>query len=200
MVQDNVTFETVYIPKYSSTLSSVRDTVGEWAVAEGRVTVWTDGSSAVGILPTPGTEFAGSDFAELNTLRGSADSAQEVFLSMVDYLEDASGQPMARFTGQLSDITTNYQEVFSVENDERYGITVDESENVLEFVKINSEGVFLRSAGEWIRIEDDAEEEDYPTFYDQSFYDTTEDALSLFDSVEDNDSNSLEDFKKFVTE
>jgi hypothetical protein len=76
--------------------------------------------------------------------------------------------------------------------------TVDENDNVLELVKADDEGLFIRIEGEWVDISD---EDEFPTVYEKTIKFANDDSVSKWDSeFEDNDDLKLEDVQDYVIE
>lgn len=74
--------------------------------------------------------------------------------------------------------------------------TVDESGMVLELVKSDDEGLFIRIDQKWVDISD---EEEFPTVYEQDIHFANEDSVPAWDSdLEDNDSLTLEEIVDYT--
>lgn len=74
--------------------------------------------------------------------------------------------------------------------------TVDESGAVLELVKADDEGLFIRIEGEWVDISD---EEEFPTVYEQDMHFANDESVSHWDSeLEENDNLKLEDISDYL--
>lgn len=76
--------------------------------------------------------------------------------------------------------------------------TVDDNDNVLELVKADDEGLFIRIDSEWVDISD---EEEFPTVYEQTVMFANDESVSKWDSeFEDNDQLKVEDIADYIIE
>jgi hypothetical protein len=76
--------------------------------------------------------------------------------------------------------------------------TVDDNDNVLELVKADDEGLFIRIEGKWVDISD---EEEFPTVYEQTIKFANDESVGKWDAeFEDNDALKLEDIQEFIIE
>lgn len=83
--------------------------------------------------------------------------------------------------------------------DASFGITVDEEDtNVLELVKSDSNGVYIRENEAWIALDSEADEEAYPTVYGMTWYDVTPDAIPIFDDSEKEDETKKSQFDTVI--
>ena len=74
--------------------------------------------------------------------------------------------------------------------------TVDESGTVLEMVKADDEGLFIRIEGKWVDISD---EEEFPTVYEQDMHFANDESVGAWDAeLEDNDNLKLEDIQDYL--
>lgn len=74
--------------------------------------------------------------------------------------------------------------------------TVDDSGLVLELVKADDEGLFIRIEGEWVDISD---EEEFPTVYEQTIMFANDKSVGIWDAeFEDKDDLKKEDIKDYI--
>lgn len=83
-----------------------------------------------------------------------------------------------------------------------YGITVSDDGLVLEFVRESLEGTWLLSEysdTEWNEVNPEADEDDYPTLYDQNYYQVSPRALEEYIRIR-NEGNGViyEELGKYV--
>lgn len=79
-----------------------------------------------------------------------------------------------------------------------YGITVRDDGEVLELIRHDPTGSYLRENGKWVKIDPDAEEEVYPTVYNQEWHEVDEDILDFYDQNAGRDGISLRDVQLYV--
>lgn len=76
--------------------------------------------------------------------------------------------------------------------------TVDDKGNVLELVKMEDTGLFIRMDNQWIDISD---EDEFPTVYEQIMKFANEDSVPAWDAgLEENDELKLEDITDYIIE
>lgn len=74
--------------------------------------------------------------------------------------------------------------------------TVDESGAVLEMVKADDEGLFIRIEGKWVDISD---EDEFPTVYEQDMHFANDESVGAWDAgLEDNPNLKLEDIQDYL--
>lgn len=74
--------------------------------------------------------------------------------------------------------------------------TVDDNDNVLELVKADDEGLFIRIEGKWVDISD---EEEFPTVYEQDVIFANDESVGKWDAeLEDNGNLKLEDISDYI--
>lgn len=74
--------------------------------------------------------------------------------------------------------------------------TVAEDGTVLELVKMEDEGLFIRIESKWVDISD---EEEFPTVYEQDMHFANDESVGAWDSeLEDNDHLKLEDIQDYL--
>lgn len=202
-----VVFESEYSPPYNGFISNSATAEGRWFTVPDKGTIWTDDADVVGMLPLLSSATSGKDFVEFNNLRlqGRASDmiAAEVFDLAVEYYQDNDPTtPIEISSGTLEELTHIYGDTTLSEEtttDDAYAITVDEAGNVLEFVKMNTTGTYLRDGDDWEKLDPDADEDEYPTFYGQEYIDVSEDALRLFDAEVSKDKVSKDLFSTYTT-
>lgn len=74
--------------------------------------------------------------------------------------------------------------------------TVDDSGAVLELVKADDEGLFIRMEGKWVDISD---EDEFPTVYEQNIHFANDQSVGVWDAeLEDKDDLKLKDIKEYL--
>jgi len=74
--------------------------------------------------------------------------------------------------------------------------TVAEDGTVLELVKMEDEGLFIRIESKWVDISD---EEEFPTVYEQDMHFANDESVGAWDAeLEDNDQLKLEDIQDYL--
>ena len=74
--------------------------------------------------------------------------------------------------------------------------TVAEDGTVLEMVKADDEGLFIRIEGKWVDISD---EDEFPTVYEQDMHFANDESVGAWDAeLEDNDQLKLEDIQDYL--
>lgn len=74
--------------------------------------------------------------------------------------------------------------------------TVDDSGEVLELVKADDEGLFIRIEGKWVDISD---EDEFPTVYEQSIHFANDKSVGIWDAeFEDKHDLKLKDVKDYL--
>lgn len=74
--------------------------------------------------------------------------------------------------------------------------TVDSSGAVLELVKADDEGLFIRIESKWVDISD---EEDFPTVYEQEIHFANDKSVGIWDTeLEDKTDLKLKDIKEYL--
>lgn len=74
--------------------------------------------------------------------------------------------------------------------------TVAEDGTVLELVKMEDEGLFIRIESKWVDISD---EEEFPTVYEQDMHFANDESVGAWDAeLEDNDQLKLEDIEDYL--
>jgi hypothetical protein len=74
----------------------------------------------------------------------------------------------------------------------------DEDENqVLELVRSDSQGIFIRDHGQWMMV---ADEDDNPRVWDRIIIDVNHDIVSAFDGADTGDDVTVDMFKEYVIE
>lgn len=79
-----------------------------------------------------------------------------------------------------------------------YGVTVRGDGEVLELLRHDPTGSYLRDSGRWVLIDRDAPEEQYPTVYNQEWHEVDEDILDFFDTNQRNEAVTLRDIELYV--
>jgi len=79
-----------------------------------------------------------------------------------------------------------------------YGITVRDDGEVLELLRHDPTGSYLRENGKWVLIDRDAPEENYPTVYNQEWHEVHEDILEFFDSNSSSEGISIRDVQLYI--
>lgn len=78
-----------------------------------------------------------------------------------------------------------------------FGITVDEDGTVLELVKTDASGTYVRENETWVALDPDADEEENPTVYGMDWYDVSVDIIPVYDDSAESDQTLL-DFETFI--
>lgn len=74
--------------------------------------------------------------------------------------------------------------------------TVDDNDNVLELVKADDEGLFIRLEGQWVDISD---EDEFPTVYEQTIVFANDKSVGIWDAeFEDKNDLKLKDIKEYT--
>lgn len=74
--------------------------------------------------------------------------------------------------------------------------TVDDSGEVLELVKADDEGLFIRMEGKWVDISD---EDEFPTVYEQNIHFANDKSVGIWDAeFEDKRDLKLKDIKEYL--
>jgi hypothetical protein len=74
--------------------------------------------------------------------------------------------------------------------------TVAEDGTVLELVKMEDEGLFIRIESKWVDISD---EDEFPTVYEQDMHFANDESVGAWDAeLEDNDQLKLEDIQDYL--
>jgi len=74
--------------------------------------------------------------------------------------------------------------------------TVAEDGTVLELVKMEDDGLFIRIESKWVDISD---EEEFPTVYEQDMHFANDESVGAWDAeLEDNDNLKLEDIQDYL--
>lgn len=79
-----------------------------------------------------------------------------------------------------------------------YGITTREDGEVLELIRHDPTGSYLRDGGKWVKIDPDAPEEAYPTVYNQEWHEVAEDILDFYDQNASGEGISLRDVQMYI--
>lgn len=97
------------------------------------------------------------------------------------------------------DFETEFLGTTALQETDSYGITVDDNNNVLEFIKVDTTGTYVRSSGKWEALDPDADEDDNSTVFNKSWYDVTETFMLYYDHyVLKRDKLSLDEITNFL--
>lgn len=211
----DVQFETVYGPAYPGLIEAGQ---GRWFYHKnisGEVlgTIWTDDKDGFGFIPTELGNSVQMEQAQFRrSLANQGVSASDGFDAAVEWEEDYSDEVIQN-SGDLSEVidaaleerTHRVDPVTAaipvrgeVVDTTSYGISLaDDDVTVLDLVKVDENGVYVRESDAWVALDPDAEEED-ERVYGHIWYDVSEDAVSVFDSNFTEKAPTKEDFSTFI--
>lgn len=201
MPDHGVQFETVYAPPYAG---GVLEGNGRWFETSTGFT-WTDDNGHLNFLDFNNSEAMKGFIAYKSALAGSELSASQVFDSIVE------DEELEVHAGDLADLSKEYQSRINAEpitaaapteddlkETASYGLTVDEDDTtVLELVKSDENGVYVRENETWTALDSEADEESTPTVYGAIWYDVTVDAIPVYDDGAEKDLQKS-DFDTFI--
>jgi hypothetical protein len=147
---------------------------------------WTDDKNTFGLSATDFSADAQNDVINFLNNRNSwgraGTSATNAFDAARELQEDTTDLPAEVIYGDLQfDLLEKVHEGIGMAAAPEYSMTVREDGEVLEAIRTDPLGQYLRVNGLWELIDPEADEEDYPTVYGQEWHEVTEDAIAIFD-------------------
>lgn len=204
-------FEVVYTPAFGG---GVLEGPGRWFESDYGL-VWTDDAGHLNLLDY-GFPQESKAFREYKTaLESSGLDATEAFNLMFNAIQE--DDPEFSFSeGDLTEVSKEYNAKMTpkepdpltaaapTEDDLKetasFGLTLDEDDStVLELVKSDENGVYVRENETWVQLDPEADEDANPTVYGAIWYDVGVDAIPVFDDGEESDLTK-EDFAQFIVE
>lgn len=79
----------------------------------------------------------------------------------------------------------------------KYGVTSGISDEILELIRVEADGIYVRDNGKWILLDPTLEEEEYPTVYNVTYHDVSDDFVLFYD-IKNKDDLTLQDVKDFI--
>lgn len=166
---------------------------------------WTNNREGFGVLNSRSGDEVQQDITMfLNNLYswGAAGlSASEAFEASAELQEDWSNTPVIIVAGDLlHDLIETEMGIPSMKSSEtaRYGATVREDGEVLEIVRTDITGTYVRENGKWTVVDPDGDEEDNPTIYGPEWVFVSEEILPYFDKHVGSDSLKRSDIEQFI--
>lgn len=216
---DGGVYEEIYAAPYSGV---IEDEDGRWFKISGPSGdtgyVWTDNDGVLGFLLLDPS----SNEQQVQVNKKTKYAAQGLDASQAfDALKSEYGVENEE-TGNLLEFSQRYQNEYNelngtttvqeesitaaapTEDDYKdsasFGVTVDTDDStVLELVKSDENGVYVREGENWVQLDPEASEEDTPTVYGAIWYDVTPDAIPVFDDGEES-ALTKDDFSQFIKE
>ena len=147
---------------------------------------WTDDKDKFGLVTTDFSPGAQNDVINFLNYRASwgraGTSATNAFDAARELQEDTTDLPAEVITGDLQyDLLEKVHEGIGMAAAPEYSMTIREDGEVLEAIRTDPLGQYLRVNGLWELIDPEADEEEYPTVYGQEWHEVTEDAIAVFD-------------------
>lgn len=173
--------------------------------------VWTDDNGHLNFLDFDNMGAAEGFVSLRRALHKEGKTATEAFDAIAN-TEIEDNEELSIISGDLNDLRQEYRKEMNIETitaaapteEDRqagvtYGITVDEDDStVLELVKSDQNGTYLRQDESWVNIDPEASEEDYPTVYGTIWYDISVDAIPVFDDAAGQDTITKESFTDLI--
>lgn len=204
----DVQFETVYGPAYPGMIDAGP---GRWFThknvsGEDLGIIWTDDADGLGFIPTPlgdSSQMAQARFRR--SLANQGVSATDAFDAAVEYEEDYS-EVVEVFSGDLSEIIEESApqeeglvaaapQKGEIAESTSYGISVaDDDITVLDLVKVDQDGVYVRESGAWISLDPEEDSDTDERVYGHIWYDVSSDAVEIFDAASPETELTKEDF------
>lgn len=201
-------FEVVYTPAFGG---GVLEGPGRWFESDYGL-VWTDDAGHLNLLDF-GFPKESKAFREYKTaLQASGLDATEAFNLMFNAIQEDDPE-FAYKEGNLEEVSKEYETRMSQESltaaapteddlkeTASFGLTLDEDDStVLELVKSDETGVYVRENEAWVQLDPEADEDANPTVYGAIWYDVNVDAIPVFDDGAES-SLTKEDFAQFIVE
>jgi len=79
----------------------------------------------------------------------------------------------------------------------KYGITSGISGEILELVRVEEDALYVRDNGKWVMLDPTLDEEEYPTVYNVTYHDVSNDFVLFYDLKREIDL-TLQDVKDFI--
>lgn len=207
MHNDETSFDVVWTPPYGG---GVFQGPGRWFKIDAGF-YWTDDNGHFGLLDyDESDEVTKSVLAVKDHFNSLGFTATQAFDSIYSTMS-SDDESIAIVSGNLEDLANEYEgkpmeavtAAAPTEEDMAvgvtYGITVDEDDStVLELVKSDQNGTYLRQDESWVNIDPEASEEDYPTVYGTIWYDVSVDAVPVFDDATGEDTITKEIFTDLI--
>lgn len=207
MHDDTTPFDVVWTPPYGG---GVFQGPGRWFKIDAGF-YWTDDNGHFGLLDTSDSdEITKSVLSVKDHYNSLGYTATQAFDNI--YSSMSSDDENLQVTeGNLEDLAKEYEgepmepmtAAAPTEDDMQvgvtYGITVDEDDStVLELVKSDGNGTYLRQDESWVNIDPEASEDDYPTVYGTIWYDVLVDAIPVFDDAAGEDTINKDIFTDLI--
>ena len=216
---DGGVYEEIYTAPYSGV---IEDEEGRWFKISGPSGdtgyVWTDNDGVLGFLlldpasneqqvqVTKRTEFAaqGLDasqaFDALKAEYGIENEETGNLLELSQRYQDEYNELNGTTTVKEEALTAAAPTEDDLKETASFGLTLDEDDiTVLELVKTDETGVYVRENETWVQLDPEADEDANPTVYGAIWYDVTVDAIPVFDDGAES-SLTREDFAQFIVE
>jgi hypothetical protein len=199
-------FEIDYMPAFGG---GVLNGPGRWFEAESGF-IWTNDAGNLNILDFDDTQAVTNFITVKELMRDRGLSASQAFdLLYEEQTEEYPGTQLV--TGDLDELDRIFSDIYIVDvpvvaaapvagqvvTGVEYGITVDDDGNVLELVQVSPDGVFVRTNNTWVAIDTDSESDD-DTVFGREWFDVTEDAVELYDTLETEDSMQKVEFDSVI--
>lgn len=206
MHNDETSFDVVWTPPYGG---GVFQGPGRWFKIDAGF-YWTDDNGHFGLLDTEESdEVTKSVLSVKDHFNSIGYTASQAFDSIYSSMS-SDDESIQLIEGDLETLAQEYEnmsttltaaaptpEDLSIEAS--YGITVDEDDStVLELVKSDGNGTYLRQDESWVNIDPEASEDDYPTVYGTIWYDVSVDAIPVFDDATGEDTITKEIFTDLI--
>lgn len=209
--QDINTNEPQFVVAYQAPLSGGQlSGSGRWLRTEAGY-VWTDDNGHLNFLDFDNFGAVDGFLSLRNALHAEGKTATEAFDTIAETEMD-DNDSLSVTSGDLNDLRQEYRKEMNLDTitaaapteedmqaDVSYGITVDEDDTtVLELVKSDANGTYLRQDEAWINIDPEAAEDDYPTVYGTIWYDVSVNAIPVFDDASGEDTINKEIFNDLL--
>ena len=207
MVDEQTQLDVVWTPPYGG---GVFQGPGRWFSIDAGV-YWTDDNGHFGFLDTDeGDEVTKSVLALRNQFNSLGFTATQVFDTVYEDLQ-GDDESLEITSSNLEELAQEYEKMIvkpltaaaptpeDLAPTSSYGITVDEDDStVLELVKSDENGTYLRQDESWVNIDPEASEEDYPTVYGTIWYDVSVDAIPVYDEATGEDTINKDIFTDLI--
>lgn len=166
---------------------------------------WTNDRGGFGLLNTRSGEDVQASIAmftsNLYSWGATGVSASEAFEASAELQEDWSNVPTVINSGDLLyDLIEREMGIPSMKSAEtaQYGATVREDGEILEIIRTDITGTYVRENGSWTPLDPDADEDDNPTVYGPEWVFVSEDVIPYFDSHSGSDALKKSDIEQFI--